>query len=190
MFVRKKLNTKFPALLSTVQLAALIGISPTQVSRLATAKIIPKASRGAFPAEAALRAAFAYYRTTAKVTGTQYAEERVALVIAQRRDIEERTAQRSHNLIDYEEHASTVLTLCQTYNAQLDGMAGRLTPVILVAVAETKPNPALIRKVIHDETQRIRISVAKAFEAGAAQHSAPSRQDDPTIRRRNRRGLG
>ena len=113
----------------------------------------------------------------------------MALVIAQRKDIEDRTAARSRNLIGYEEHASTVLTVAQTYNQQLDGMAGRLTPALLIACAETQPNPAVIRKVIHDETQRIRTAVAKSLEA-SADRPARSRADDAPRGRRNGRDLG
>ena len=170
--------------LSRHKLAALIGITTTQLHRLVTAGIIPKAARGVFDAEAALRAAFAYYRTTAKVTSTNYAEERIRLVQAQRKDIEDRTAQRSRNLISYEEHAATVFTVCSIYNSQLDGMGGRLANEL---AAES--NPAVVRKRIFDETQRIRVAAAKEIEA-SAERPAPRRANGKTVARHDSGDVG
>jgi phage terminase Nu1 subunit (DNA packaging protein) len=140
------------------KLAAIAGLGVRQFNRLVRAGHIPKAKRGLYDTEAALAAIVTYYRQ-GKEGSSHIAAEKLRLTISQRLEIEQRTQTRARELIPVTQVRAAFDTAMTLIGSQLDGLAGRIAN----DVAATS-DPAICKKVIFDETRRIRTAAAAELE--------------------------
>ena len=143
------------------KLAQIAGLTLKHINRLAREGVLPKARRNLFDTEKALSALITYYRNGREGSGTQ-ADEKLRHTIAQRIEIEQRTAIKARQLLPVNEVKTAFDTAMTLIGSQLDGVAGRLA-----ADLAGLSDPALCKKVIFDETRRIRTAAAAELEAFA-----------------------
>jgi hypothetical protein len=153
---------------NTATLAQIAGLGVRQVQRLVANGVLPKSGRGRYALDAAVPALIRYYRQGAQGSGA-LAEERLRHTVAQRKEIEQRTAKRSRELIPVDEVRTAFDTAMALIGGQLDGLGGRIANDMAA-----QSDPAICKKVIFDETRRIRTAAAAELEAFA----------DPTGRRK------
>lgn len=91
--------------------------------------------------------------------GTDMASEKLKLVIAQRKQIEQRTASEERELVPVQEAQAAFNAVMTMLAAQLDGLAGRMAGEL----AGTD-DPAAVREALFIETRRIRHNAAQQLE--------------------------
>src|SRR6185295_17949975 len=111
-------------LVSGPQLAQLTGLTVRHLGRLAAAGVIRKAQRGRYALTEVIPALLAYYQNGTEGSG-DLADERLKLTVAQRKEIEQRTAIRARELIPVDEVRTAFDTSMTLVGAQLDGLGGR-----------------------------------------------------------------
>ena len=91
--------------------------------------------------------------------GTDMATEKLKLVIAQRRQIEQRTAAEERELVPVQEAQAAFNAVMTMLAAQLDGLAGRMAGELAGL-----DDPAAVREALFIETRRIRHAAAQRLE--------------------------
>ncbi len=162
---------------TTAVLAELSGLTPRQIQRLARGRTIAKAGRNAYDLRNVVHALIRYYRQDAETDGDQAAEN-LRRTIAQRREIEQRVSHKARDLIPAAEVRAAFDTAMTLVGSQLDGLAGRIANQV---AAES--DPAICKKVVFDETRRIRAAAAAELEAfaddsGGRQSATATEGDD------------
>lgn len=94
--------------------------------------------------------------------GTDMASEKLKLVIAQRKQIEQRTASEERELVPVQEAQSAFNAVMTMLAAQLDGLAGRMAGELAGI-----DDPAAVREALFTESRRIRNAAAKQLESFA-----------------------
>jgi hypothetical protein len=140
-------------------LARLAGIETRHLNRLVRAGVVERAGRGRFDPEKAIPSIVNYYRQGREGSGDA-ANEKLLLTVAQRKEIEQRTAIRARELVPLDSVSTAFDAAMVLVGAQLDGLGGRLASDMAV-----QSDPAICRKVIFDETRRIRAAAAAELEA-------------------------
>jgi phage terminase Nu1 subunit (DNA packaging protein) len=144
------------------KIAAIAGLSVRQFNRLVREGHVPKAQRALFDPEAALAALIAYYRQ-GKAGSSNYDSEKLRHVIAQRREVEQRTALKARELLPAQQVRTTFDTAMTLIGSQLDGLAGRIANDVAA-----QSDPAICRGIIFNETRRIRAAAAAELETIAS----------------------
>jgi hypothetical protein len=106
-----------------------------------------------------VRAYLAFHQNGA---GTSMADEKLKLVIAQRRQIEQRTASEERELVPLQEAQAAFSADMVMLAAQLDGLAGRMAGELAGL-----DDPAAVREALFIETRRIRHAAAERLETFA-----------------------
>lgn len=153
-------KTKWP-LLSAADLALFAGITVRHFNRLVKERHVPRGKNGRYVAEVAIPALVAYYRQGAQGS-SDLAAEKLKHTVAQRREIEQRTAKRARDLIAVSEVRTAFDTAMTLIGAQLDGLSGRLANDVAA-----QSDPAICKQVIFNETRRIRAAAAAELKAFA-----------------------
>jgi phage terminase Nu1 subunit (DNA packaging protein) len=146
---------------SAAQLASLAGVTAEHINKLARDGIVPKARRGQFDTEAAIRALVQYYRQ-GREGSTTYAEQKLEHVRAQTEDVRQRTAIRSGRHVPLEEVRTAFDATLNIFSASMDGLGGRVANELA-----PEPNPAVIKGKIDEETRRILQSASASLAAYA-----------------------
>jgi phage terminase Nu1 subunit (DNA packaging protein) len=145
--------------ISGPQLAQLSGLTVRQLGRLVGAGVIRKAQRGRYALTEVVPALVDYYRQGKEGSG-DIAEEKLKKTVAERREIEQRTAIRARELIPVDQVRTCFDTAMVIVGSQLDGLGGRLAGDV---AAES--DPAVCKGIIFNETRRIRAASAAELEA-------------------------
>jgi hypothetical protein len=148
-------------LLSTAEIAALAGMTVRHFNRLVRGGYVAKARRGFYAIDKAVPALIAYYSQGREGSG-EMAAEKLRLAGAQRREIEQRVAIRARDLIPADAARAAFEAAMALIGSQLDGLGGRIA-----ADVAAQADPAICKKVIFDETRRIRAAAAAELEAFA-----------------------
>ena len=146
---------------SASHLAEIAGLSVSQLNRLVSAGVMPKAKRAVYATEKALRALIDYYRQGREGTGN-IAVERLRLTVAQRKALEQTTAIKARELVPADEVQTLFCATLAMSMSQLDGMGGRLCNDMAA-----QSDPAICKKVMFDETRRIRAALAADLQSFA-----------------------
>jgi len=145
----------------------LLGLSEAHFHKLKAAGVFHALDRGVYDLKAAI-AAWAKYHADGR-SGSDMAEEKRLLIIAQRKQIEQRTRVEQRELVPLAEAQSTFNAAMVLVGSQLDGLPGRVAGE--VAGLE---DPAAVRALLFDETRRIRDAAAAKLTDWAAGHSGRS----------------
>jgi phage terminase Nu1 subunit (DNA packaging protein) len=154
---------RFPDI-TTQQLAELSGLTPRQIQRLAAGRTIVKAGRNRYDLRSVVPALIRYYRQGAEGDG-DLAAENLRHRIASRREIEQRVEMKARDLIPAAEVHAAITTAMTLVSSQLDGLAGRIANQVAA-----EGDPAVCKKVIFDETRRIRTAAAAELDALAGSY--------------------
>ena len=117
--------------------------------------------------------------------GTDLATERLKLVVAQRKQIEQRTRAEERELVPVGEAQAAFSAVIAMVAAQLDGLPGRMAGE-LAGIED----PAAIRETLFIETRRIRDAAAHRLEsfntdqAGGGPDEAAATEDSGRVGRR------
>lgn len=149
-------TAKLPAL-SGAQLAKIAGLSARYFDKLVAGGHIPKAARGRYDTEAALKAIVNYFKSGRSET-SDIASAKLKHIDATRIEIEQRTAARAKKLLPFDEVQPTVVAGFALVAQQLDGLAGRKC-----AEVAAESDPAKCKKILFIETRRIRHAAAEAL---------------------------
>jgi hypothetical protein len=155
-------STTDAVLVSARIAAAVIGLSRKQFDRLTRSGVIPRESPRTFNLVKVGPAYFQYVRD-GRAESSTLAEARLKHIEAQRRSIEQRSRERSGELIERAEVRRVFSAAIVTVGASLDGLPGRLSGM-LAAIDQ----PARIHEVIADEARRIRNAAAEELDRLAA----------------------
>lgn len=101
----------------------------------------------------------AYLRFHQDGQGTDMATEKLKLVVAQRKQIEQRTASEERELVPVQEAQAAFSAVMSMLAAQLDGLAGRMAGELAGL-----DDPAAVREALFIETRRIRHGAAQQLE--------------------------
>ena len=142
----------------------LLGISEAHFHKLKAAGVFQSLDRGVYDLKAAI-AAWAKYHSDGR-SGSDMAEEKRRLIIAQRKQIELRTRVEERELVPLAEAQTTFNAAMILVGSQLDGLPGRVAGE--VAGLE---DPAAVRALLFDETRRIRDAAAAKLADWAAGHN-------------------
>jgi phage terminase Nu1 subunit (DNA packaging protein) len=112
------------AMITAAELADLLGISRARVTQLVAAGVLARADRKLFRAGAAVRAYIENLRGDARRTTQSVAETRVRE--ARAREIEIRTAEREHRLVDTEETLHFIDIMFGKFVVALSGVPARV----------------------------------------------------------------
>jgi len=118
-------------------------------------------SNGRYNLKAAI-AAWAQYHADGK-SGSNMAEEKRLLVIAQRKKIEQETRERSRELVPLADAQTAFSAAMVMIGSQLDGLPGRVAGEV-AGLTE----PAAVRSLLFEETRRIRDAAATKLETWAS----------------------
>lgn len=147
-------------------LVALLGISASHFNTLRQAGVFVAVTNGRYNLKDAI-SAWAQYHADGK-SGSNMAEEKRLLVIAQRKKIEQEIKERSRELVPLSEAQLAFNEAMVLIGSQLDGLPGRVAGE-LAGVTE----PAEVRGLLFEETRRIRHAAATKLEDWAS-HSQRS----------------
>jgi hypothetical protein len=103
--------------------------------------------------------AYVRYLQLGKAGSTEMATARLKLVEAQRRALEQRTAERRQELIERAEVERVLSAITVSLTGVLEGMPGRLTGTLAAMIDQ----PALIHEALTDEVHRTRNNLADAM---------------------------
>jgi len=148
-------------LVSASQLAGISGLSISQLNRLVRMGVIPRVKRGVFDLAKAAKALICYYRQGSEGSG-DIAAERLRLTVAQRKALEQTTAIKARELVPADEVQTLFCAALAVSMSQLDGMGGRLCNAMAA-----QSDPAICKKVLFDETRRIRAALASDLQSFA-----------------------
>ena len=152
------------------KLASLAGLSTRYFDSLVKAGVIPKAARGRYDTEVAIKALVNYFRGGGS---SELATAKLKHINAARAEIEQRTAARAKKLLPFDEVQPTVVAAFALVAQQLDGLAGRAAPLV------APDNPAQAKKILFTETRRIRHAAAEALKSFATGLPGGSVDADP-----------
>jgi hypothetical protein len=142
----------------------LLGISEAHFHKLKAAGVFQSLDRGVYDLKAAI-AAWAKYHGDGR-SGSDMAEEKRRLVIAQRQQIELNMRERERELVPLAEAQSTFNATMVLVGSQLDGLPGRVAGEV-AGLAD----PAAVRALLFDECRRIRHAAADKLASWAAGHN-------------------
>lgn len=150
--------------------AKVMGMSRRQFDRLVTAGVLPRKSAHVFDL-LEVGPAYLQYIKDGRAGSTTLAEAKLLLVQAQHRSLEQRTEERTGELVELLEVRRVFNAAMASIGAQLDGLAGRCAAE-LAAISE----PAIVRDRLAQEIHRVRTSAANEL---AALSNRPLRGEDP-----------
>jgi len=148
-------------LLTAAAISKLAGMTVRHFNRLVRGGLVPKAKRGLYSLESTVPALITYYQQGREGSG-EMAAEKLRLTTAQRREVEQRTATRGRDLIPTDEARSAFDGAMALIASQLNGLGGRIA-----ADVAANADPAICKKIIFDETRRIRSAAAAELKAFA-----------------------
>lgn len=142
-------------------LIRLFGISERHLSRLKAAGIFEPVAPGEYDLGAAI-ASWTKYHADGR-SGSDMAEEKRLLVIAQRKHLEQRTRAEQQELVPLGEAQTAFNTAMLLIAGQLDGLPGRVA-----AEVAGLTDPAAVRALLFHECRRVREAAAKKLTDWAA----------------------
>ena len=142
----------------------LLGVSPSHFHALTKVGVFQPVERGIYSLPNCIQRWVQYHRDGQNAGDIM--EEKKLLIIAQRKQIEQRTRVESRELVPLGDAQQTFNAAMVLIGAQLDGLAGRLAGE-LAGVAD----PAEVRAVLFHEVRRIRDAAATKLEDWAADHA-------------------
>ena len=142
----------------------LLGVSMSHFHALTKAGVFQPIERGIYNLPDCIKRWVRYHADGQ--SGSDMAEEKRLLIIAQRKQIEQRTRVESRELIPLDEVQQTFNAAMVLIGAQLDGLAGRLAGE-LAGLSD----PAEVRSVLFHEVRRVRDAAADKLESWAADHT-------------------
>jgi hypothetical protein len=148
-------------------LVELLGISASHFNTLRLAGVFTQNAAGKYDLKHVI-AGWAQYHADGR-SGSDMAEEKKRLVIAQRKKIEQDMEERSRELVPLNDAQNAFNETMVLIGAQLDGLAGRVAGEVAGLT-----DPAEVRGLLFEETRRIRHAAATKLEDWA---NGPQRSD-------------
>jgi len=134
-----------------------LGISQAHFHKLKSAGVFHSVATGKYDLKAAIKA-WAQYHADGR-SGSDMVEEKKALVIAQRKQIELNMRERQRELIPAADAQQIFNEVMVLVGSQLDGLPGRVAGEVAGL-----DDPAAVRALLFDETRRIRHAAAVKLE--------------------------
>ena len=154
-------------------LLELLGVQESHFQKLKAAGVFKALDRGVYDLRTSIKS-WVDYHVNGQTAGTIQEEKRL-LIIAQRKQIEQRTRVESRALIPLDEAQQTFNAAMVLIGAQMDGLAGRLAGELAGLT-----DPAEVRSVLFHEVRRIRDAAADKLESWAADHAGRSAAETTT----------